>query len=785
MADPAKPQASLEIGHVLFLDIVGYSKLLTEEQRATVELLNRVVRGSACFRSAEEADRLTKIATGDGMALVFRDSPESPAECAKEISRAAREHPQLHLRMGVHSGPLSGVVDVTERANVAGSGINTAQRVMDCGDAGHILVSKRVADDLTSHGDWSSCLHDLGECEVKHGLRVHLFNFHGDDFGNAAVPTHLLRIKRAQRKRRLALAAVLVVAVVAALWWQMRPRARPVPQQSIAVLPFENLSRDPENGFFTDGVQDQILTYLARVAALKVISRTSVMQYKTDARRDLRQIGEELGVANLLEGSVQRAANKVRVNAQLIDARTDAHLWAQTYDRDLADVFAIQSEIASAIADQLRAKISPNEKAAIAQQPTADLTAFDQFSRAKTLLLTSELSSEQQKNFLEAVDLLNSAVARDQNFYAAYCELVFAHDQVYALGFDRTPARITAAETALERATQLQADAAETHLARGQHLYYARRDYDGALAELEIAGRSLTNDRRIPATIGYILRRRGQTDESVVALQKAVELDPRNVFTLTQLALTHQLLRRYTDEASVLDHCREIAPEDVNVAGTRALVDLLAHANTQPLHQFIDRVRAERPAALSDTADFWLFCALAERDWPAAEQALLALGTNPLLSDPPIVISRQFAEGLLARAMHDDRRAEQIFSALRAEQAQVVEAQKEYGPAYCLLGLIDAALGNKEAALEEGRRAMELLPVEKDALAGQRLAAYFALIAAWAGEKDVALEQLRIAAPTPGAALITSYGVLKLLPFWDPLRDDPRFEQIVASFASK
>ena len=591
---------------------------------------------------------------------------------------------------------------------------------------------------------------------------------------------------RSRRRRSALVAAVssLVLAAIACgIWLYQRAQSSARMDRSIAVLPFENLSSDKENAFFTDGVQDEILTHLAKIAELKVISRSSVMQYKSGAARNLRKIGEELGVAHVVEGSVQRAANKVRVNAQLMDARNDAHLWAQTYDRDAADVFAIQSEIAKAIADQLQAKLSPAEKNAIEQPPTSDLTAFDQYSRAKTLILTTSLNVSRDKSFTEAIELLNHAVARDPSFHAAFCQLVWAHDSLYAVLGDHTPARLAAAEAALQQVIELRPNAAETHLARAWHLYLAFRDYKGSLSELEKARAGLPNDPRIPQMTGFILHREGKPEEGIHALEQSVALDPRNPFTLSQLALKYNYLRRYPEGKATYERVLEITPDDVGAASNVAFVDFYWRGDTSPFQQFIDRLRAERPASVVDAADNWLLCALAERDWPAAEQALTALGNNPFFTDGPILLSREFGEGLLARAMHDEARARKAFTAARLEQEEVVQKQKDYGPALCVLGLIDAALGNKEAALQEGRRAMELLPVQKDSLAGQGLIAFFALIAAWTGEKDLALQQLATAAPTPGATYIVSYGTLKLSPFWDPLRGDPRFEKIVQRFA--
>ena len=405
----------------------------------------------------------------------------------------------------------------------------------------------------------------------------------------------------------------------------------------------------------------------------------------------------------LFEGSVQRAANKVRVNAQLLDARTDAHLWAQTYDRDLADVFAIQSEIAKAIADQLQAKLSPNEKKAIEQPPTTDLAAFDLYSRAKSLLLTAGFSATSEPDLRKAIELLDEAVKRDPSFFDAYCQLAYAHEYLYAVrGSDHTPARLALAEAAVQAATRLRPDAAETHLARAQYLYYGLRDYAGALAELEIARRALPNDPRLFELTGYILRRRGQQEEGLQNLQRAVELDPRNFFTLQQIALSYQSLGRYAEAIAALDRALAIVPDNVETRANRGVFYLCWKADTRPLHQTIDAILAQGPGAIASAADTWFFCALAERDPAAAERALVALGDNQCWGDGAIILSRSFGEGLLARMTKDEARARTAFEAARAQQEKIVQAQPDYGPALCVLGLIDAALGRKDLAL--GRR---------------------------------------------------------------------------------
>jgi TolB-like protein/Tfp pilus assembly protein PilF len=597
---------------------------------------------------------------------------------------------------------------------------------------------------------------------------------------------------RSVRRTRFALAAAaLIVLGMSALFVFQPSRIQnaalnPAADKSIAVLPFENLSEEKQNEYFADGVQDEILTYLAKIADLKVISRASVMQYKTGVARNLRKISEELSVAHVVEGSVQRAANKIRVNAQLIDARNDAHLWAQTYDRDLADVFAIQSEIAKAIADQLQAKLSPNEKKAIEQPPTTDLAAFDLYSRAKSLLLTAGFSATADPDRRKAIELLDEAVKRDPSFFDAYCQLAYAHEQLYAIsGFDHTPARLALAEAAAQAATRLRPDAAETHLARAQYLYNGRRDYAGALAELEIARRALPNDPRLFELTGYILRRRGQQEEGLHNLERAVELDPRNFYTLQQIGLSYQTLGRFAEAIAALDRALAIVPDNAETRANRGLWNICWKADTRPLHQTIDAILAQGPGAIASAADIWFFCALAERDPAAAERALVAVGDNPCWVDDTIQLSRSFGEGLLARMTKDEARARTAFEAARAQQEKIVQAQPGYGPALCVLGLIDAALGRKDLALDEGRRAIALTPLEKDVSNGSLVLQYFAITAAWTGDKELALQQLEAGLRAPNASLMLSYGALKLFPVWDPLRGDPRFEQIVASLAPK
>src|SRR5438874_6677561 len=783
-----------KLAAIMFTDMVGYGVLSQRDDKLAQELLEEHRR---LLREIFPQFNGTEIKTiGDAFLVEFQSALEA-AQCAMAIQRAlakrnadAPAERQIQVRIGVHIG------DVVHRGgDVYGDGVNIALRIESLAAAGGICVSMDV------------------ERQIRNALEARFEKLAPTELKNISVPMDLFRIVLPwERNARLTaepektsqgattrrmpwhevvLALLLVVALIAGGFFFLRLRASQqatnaaasspvgsVPEKSLAVLPFENLSEEKANAFFTEGVQDEILTNLSRIADLKVISRTSVMQYKSGSARDLRKIGEELGVVHVVEGSVQRAGNKVRVNAQLIDARNDAHLWAQTYDRDLADVFAIQSEIAEAIADQLQASLSAREKTAIERAPTNDITAFELYARAKDLLASRNAKS----NLLEAAGLLNQAVARDPSFFKAYCLLAWTHDLLYFFGHDHTPARLALAEAAIETAFRLHPDAGEAHLARARNLYEGYLDYDAALAELEVAAKTLPNSASVFELKGYIERRQGKQEEAVRSLERAIDLDPRNSYMLQQIALSYRLLHRFAEQKSVLDRALAIDPNNVDIQLERAAVYFYWKADSRPLHQMVDSIRTTNPAATQDIAEYWLFYALAERDAAAARNAVIAAGENPALTDETVNFSRSFMEGVIARMTKDDAEARAAFTAARMEQQKVLQSPESYGPALCVLGLIDAGLGRKEEALREGRRAVELLPVEKDAIHGIGMVEYFAMIAAWAGDKDLACQQLAIAIRPPSPL---NYGHLKLLPFWDPLRGDPRFEKIVASLAPK
>jgi TolB-like protein/tRNA A-37 threonylcarbamoyl transferase component Bud32/Flp pilus assembly protein TadD len=557
--------------------------------------------------------------------------------------------------------------------------------------------------------------------------------------------------------------------------------AGPPAASGVAVLPFESLSADKENAFFADGVYDGVSTKLAKVANLKVISHNSVAKYR--GARNTQEIGRALNVAYVLEGSVRRETGRIHLNAQLIDTRTDAHVWAQEYDRDLRDVFTLQSEIAQKVADQLGAEPSSTEKAAIQEPPTTDLVAYDGYLRAKDLISSISFSSRAKEDLFEAVQLLDQAVARDPLFFDAYCQLAGAHDRVYFLGFDHTDARLKLAATTLQSVRRLRPESGETHLTLAQHYYWAYRDYDRAKAELVAARRTLPNESRIPLLTGYIDRRQGHWEKSIEEMNQALELDPRDFSILQQISVTYEGLRRYKEMAATLDRALTIAPKDIPTRVRRAWVDLEWRADPKPLRAAIDTILAEDPSAAPYVAEKRLALALRERDPAAAERAIAAMPVDGgECYDDNIPFPNSWCEGLAAHLRGDESAARAAFTNARKDLEQKVRDQPNYAAALCALGVVDAVLGNKEDAIREGEHAIKLLPVSKSAAEGALLMKNLAVIYAWTGEKDRAIEQL---AETAQLFNDLSYGHLRLNPLWDPLRGDSRFEAIVTSLAPK
>jgi serine/threonine protein kinase/Flp pilus assembly protein TadD len=580
------------------------------------------------------------------------------------------------------------------------------------------------------------------------------------------------------------IAALLALALAGLYFGAVRRHTKPVsaavaiPEKSIAVLPFENRSEQKANAYFADGIQDEILTRLSKIADLKVISRTSTQHYK-NAPENLAEVARQLGVAHILEGSVQKSGDAVRVNVQLIKAANDSHLWAETFDRKLTDIFLVETEVAKAIADQLQAKISPTEIAAIEKSPTTDLDAYDRYLRAQELFADTSDPIHAREKLPQAAHLLEEAVTLDRRFLQAWCLLSRVHGAAYFRGHDRTPARLDLAKATVEAALRLQPDAGEAHLALAIYYYNGFRDYGRARSELVIARGALPNDADVFRYTGMIDRREGHWDEATRNLEHALELDPRNFFTLQQLALAYEWQHRYADEARTYDRALSIVPGDPATRINLALVALDWRADIKPFQGTLATLVAENPGLALDLDS--LRPALCERPPTAATRALANYPPEGVVNNG-VNNPRAYWDGVIARCQGDSVKAQAAFTAARSEVEKIVERQPDFAAAFSLLGMIDAGLERKEEALQQGRHACELLPISKDAIDGTSLAINLAQIYAWTGEKDRAIEQIAAVERVPNAL---SYGLLKLHPYWDPLHGDPRFEKIVASLAPK
>jgi len=797
MAAEVTKEIELEIAHVLFTDIVGYSKLPINQQRAVVERLNEIVRGTDEFQAAETAGRLIKIPTGDGITLVFYHSPEAPVECALEISRALKKHPEVQLRMGIHSGPVSGVIDAAGKANVAGAGINIAQRVMDCGDAGHILLSKHVAEDLEEYPHWQPHLHELGECEVKHGVRLSVVSLYTTELGNPAVPEKLkaARVAAAARRKRAALrwlslgvvSLLAVIAVIGFLLFRYRPPHAAVellvPEKSIAVLPFENRSRDPDNAYFADGIQDEILTRLSKIADLKVISRTSTQHYKS-APENLPEIARQLGVAHILEGSVQKSGDIVRVNVQLINATNDSHLWADTFDRKLTDILSVESEVARAIADQLRAKLTGREEQVISAKPTDNPEAYDAYLRGLAYTLKTQNTPA---NALGAQKYLREAVRLDPKFALSWALLSYVDSVGYtSLSLQPTVALREEARQAAETALTLQPNLGEAVLAKGYYHYSCLKDYDTAVGYFEQARQLLPNSSRIPESLAYVERRRGQWDRSESYFNEAERLDPRNVSILTQHALSYMELRRFPEAVRKFDQVLDITPDDLDTLVLKAAIaqaegDLpRASAILASLHPATDE---------SGALEIQAYQAILERRPAQIIPRLKEILAKP---DPALGFYNgelRFWLGWAQEVAGDQAAAQESWQQARSELEPFLKKQSENVGLIADLTLINMGLGDKAAALALSEQAMAANPIEKNALDGPIPIEILARVAARAGEPDRAITALQklLSIPYNGAlaAAPLTPALLRLDPMFDPLRNDPRFQKLVASPSPK
>ena len=782
---PSEPSADVkfDIGHVLFIDIVGYSKLLITEQSDQIQKLKQIVRGTEQFRLAEAEGKLLRLPTGDGGALVFRTSPEAPVLCALEISKALKSHPELRVRMGIHSGPVNEITDLNEQANIAGAGINIAQRVMNCGDPGHILLSKHVTEDLEQYPRWQPYLHELGECEVKHGMRVGVVNLYADEVGNSQPPKKFQALKKHRARVRWAEVAValLVLAAIAAgfVFLLRRPTrsAMAIAEKSIAVLPFENLSRDPDNAYFADGIQDEILTRLSKIADLRVVSRTSTERYKS-APENLPEIAKQLGVANILEGRVQKSGNSVRVNVQLIKAANDSNLWADTYDRKLADIFSVESEVAKAVADQLRAKLTGQEEQVITAKPTENTEAYDAYLRGLAYTLKAATTPA---NSLGAQKYLKKAVQLDPKFAVGWALL----SSVDALGYlshslQPTVALCEEARQAAETALTLEPSLGEAVLAKGQYYYACLKDYDTAVRYFEQARQFLPNNSRIPELLAYVARRRGQWDRSEAYFNEAERLDPRNLNLLTQHALFYVDLRRFPEALRKLDQVLNITPDHVHTLAFKAAI-AQAEGDEPRASALLTRLHlnADDPFALETQ----VYQAILER-----RPAPIIPRLKEILAKPDPVLGfyngeMRFYLGWAQEVTGDHATAQESWRQARSELESFLKEQPENFRLIGDLALTNMGLGDKAAALALAERAVAVIPIEKDALDGPQPIEILARVAAGTGEPDRAIAALQKLLSLPyggplGVPVPLTPALLRLDPMFDPLRNDPRFQKL-------
>jgi TolB-like protein/Flp pilus assembly protein TadD len=797
MAAEVKKEIELEIGHVLFIDIVSYSKMLITEQSELLQTLKQIVRGTEQFQQAKAEGKLLGLPTGDGGALVFRTSPEAPVLCAIEISKELKNHPELQVRMGIHSGPVNEISDLNEQANIAGAGINIAQRVMDCGDAGHILLSQHVADDLEQYPRWRADLHDLGECEVKHGVRVRTVNFYTDEVGNAEVPEKFKRASLAAAIRQsgsdpaakksarfpwheVVIALLLLGALLAGfLFWQRgkwKTSTAAIPEKSIAVLPFANLSRDPDNAYFADGIQDEILTRLSKIADLKVISRTSTQQYQSKPG-NLSEIARQLNVAHVLEGTVQKSADAVRVNVQLIKAANDSHVWADIYDRKLTDIFSVESDIAKTIADQLRAKLTGQEEKAISDKPTNNPEAYDAYLRGLAYMLKAATTPA---NSLGAQKYFREAVRLDSQFALAWALL----SHVDALGYfggtlQSTVSLREEAREAAETALTLQPNLGEAIVAKGYYHYYCLTDYDTAVRYFEQARELLPNSSLIPEALAYVVRRRGEWDRSEAYFNEAERLDPRNVNALTQHALLYMTLRRFPEALRKFDQILNITPDDVDILAGKAAIaqaegDLpRAAALLAPLHP-----GADNPDALRTL----VYQAILER-----RPAPIIPRVKEILAKPNPELGffngeLRFYLGRAQEVAGDHAAAQESWRQALGELEPFLKERPEDPILVEDAALTNMFLGDKGVAFKLIERAMAAVPIEKDPLDGPSLLAVLAQVAAQTGEPDRAIAALQKLLSIPSDL---TPALLRLDPVWDPLRNDPRFQKLCESPQTK
>ena len=791
MSTDTASEVKLEIGHVLFIDIVGYSNLLITQQSEQIETLRTIVRGTAEFRAAEAEGKLLRLPTGDGGALVFRTTPEAPVLCALEIATELKKHPDLRVRMGIHSGPVNAITDLNEQSNIAGAGINIAQRVMDCGDAGHILVSKHVAEDLEHYPRWQPYLHDLGECEVKHGVRISVVNFYTDDVGNPAAPDKFrvaqavsaeVSPKRTKSVVRIAIGigALAAVGILAALilpaMVRSRENGRTDPAQalqaaakSIAVLPFENLSRDPDNAYFVEGIQDEILTRLSKIADLKVISRTSTQKYKSTPD-NVREVARQLGVANIMEGSVQKIANAVHVNVQLIRAATDEHVWAESYNRTLNDVFGVEGEVASAIADQLNAKLTGTEQKAVTDKPTQNVAAYDAYLRG----LSIERNRYSNNDYQDAAKAYARAVQLDPKFALAWARLAVARSFLYFNAVDRKVNTPEAVHEAADRAMALAPEGGESWTAKGAYHYRILRDFEGAIAAYQEAQKRLPNNSFVLENLGFVQRRIGRWQDAETSFTKALALDPLDVALLSTMGGEfYNYLRQFDQANAFFDRALAVAADSETARSGKAGV-LQNEGRLAEAAQELLRI------AEDSTDDFVVVSrvnqALYERDFNGVirvvERKLNAIPPQSLDSyTENALVQLGYCQEWTGRHAEAQQSFNRAIASIKPTPDTVVAPDADNRPS--TLALAYAGLGQKQKALEQAQQAVK--DYETDAINKPAAETALAQIQTQFSDFDSAIAALPHLLEVPAGVTVAD---LKFNPFWDPLRKDPRFQKL-------
>ena len=552
-----------------------------------------------------------------------------------------------------------------------------------------------------------------------------------------------------------------------------------VTEKSIAVLPFDNISPNKDDAYFADGVQDEILNNVAKIAQLKVISRTSVMQYRVETKRDLRQIASALGVANVLEGTVRRDGNQVRVSTELVDARNDNTIWADSYDRDLTDIFAIQSEIAQKVASRLRARLSPEEEKDIAEKPTDNLEAYDLYLQAKQLVNSVGLSISQKEKYSKAISLLEQATQKDPKFAAAYCLLAKAHDYLYEYFLDNTPENRKPGDAAVHEALKLRPDLPEAHLAMASHLYICYRDFERARVQIAIAAKNMPNNPDLLHLSALIDQVQGRWEKSIADLERAATLDLRNPDLLDTLARTYFSLRRYPDNERILERLIELEPDQPAHRLSKADSAFAERADLSV--RALDEALPSSMKADRGVASYRVYYAICAHHFAAAEEILSESPNEEIYFDSALVPRQIWA--LWLEFIRGNHPTIERFGGVRERLYQKVEADPTDPYLLAALAKADVALGRSEEGIQEGRRAMEMRPISEDALGGPDIATFVAQLFAWANRLDLAFEQLNILIKIPGRSL--NYGDLKTNPAWDPLRKDPRFGKLLAELAPR